>query len=871
MNKYIYILFFLLISVFAHATHNRAGEIRYKHVSGYTYEIIMITYTYTLSQADRPELEVEWGDGTSSIVSRISQITLADYYFKNTYIGTHTFPGPGVYSMVMMDQNRNYGVQNIPNSVNVPFTIKTTLNINSTVGSNSTPVLTYPPIDKALLYHPFIHNPGAFDPDGDSLSYKLTMCLGDNGVIIPGYTYPYANNTLFVDPVNGDLIWDSPQQTGIYNVAMIIEEWRLNPNTHTYIKISEILRDIQIEVIRSDNREPVISPLNDLCVEAGDTIDFPVTATDPDNNKITLNAYGGPFQVASSPAVFDTIIGYGPLSQHFLWYTNCTHVKKFPYLIVFRAKDNNPEINLVNQAKVYITIVSPAPDSLTLQPTTNSVFLHWKVCPCSQALRYDIYRRDGPSGWNPDTCETGVPAYTGFQMIGSVNGSASTGYLDNNNGLGLPLGYEYCYRIDAVFADGAESYASNEACTELVKGIPVMTHVSVDKTDNTTGKNYIEWSKPANFDTIAASGPYKYLVYHSADLWGQSLQLVDSLGNINDTMYNDTLLNTVQSPLSYKIEFYNDAPGNRFLIGTPNIASSVFVQPYPDDNKILLHFNKNVPWTNYRYDVYRKNTLTLLFDSIGTTTLPQYADSGLINGAEYCYKIKSYGEYVTGNYDMPFINWSQEICSVPVDTTPPCPPLLTLQSNCDSIKPYNHLVWKNPNHYCCNDVTGYNIYYSPTLDGQMNLIETINNPDDTVYDHFPVTSMAGCYIVTAVDSFLNESSLKARICIDNCNYYVLPNIFTPDANNQNDLFIPGPHSFVDKVDMKIYNRWGKLVFQTNDPDIKWDGRDMDSNKMVPLGVYYYICDVYEPRLSGLEKRNITGFIHIATLKNSGVE
>jgi hypothetical protein len=36
-------------------------------------------------------------------------------------------------------------------------------------------------------------------------------------------------------------------------------------------------------------------------------------------------------------------------------------------------------------------------------------------------------------------------------------------------------------------------------------------------------------------------------------------------------------------------------------------------------------------------------------------------------------------------------------------------------------------------------------------------------------------------------------------------------------------------------------------------------------------VYYYICDVYERRLSGVELRNITGFIQVTSLKKSGGE
>ncbi|NMD00891.1 MAG: gliding motility-associated C-terminal domain-containing protein, partial [Bacteroidales bacterium] len=239
------------------------------------------------------------------------------------------------------------------------------------------------------------------------------------------------------------------------------------------------------------------------------------------------------------------------------------------------------------------------------------------------------------------------------------------------------------------------------------------------------------------------------------------------------------------------------------------------------------------------------------------------------NGNEYCYKIKGLGYYYSGNYNMPFINFSQEKCETPRDTTPPCAPNLTVHSECTLYQ--NLLVWTNPNHYCCDDVTGYRIYYSPTLNGNLTLIAEKGNPNDTTYIHNPTYSLAGCYVVTAVDSFLNESSKAHKICVDECTYYNLPNIFTPDANGQNDFFKPGPYRFVEKVDMKIYNRWGKLVFQTDNPDIMWDGKDMDSKKRVTDGVYYYICDVYERRLSGIEPRAITGFIQVMTTKKSGNE
>ncbi|MFA4852558.1 MAG: hypothetical protein WC599_08575, partial [Bacteroidales bacterium] len=124
-------LFFLATS--AYATHMRAGEITYKWINTssdpnnptyLTYEITIVTYTYTPSLADRPEYDISWGDGTTSTIYRNEKINLPDSISRNTYIGQHTFPGPYTYIISLEDPNRNGGVFNIPNSINVPFYIQ---------------------------------------------------------------------------------------------------------------------------------------------------------------------------------------------------------------------------------------------------------------------------------------------------------------------------------------------------------------------------------------------------------------------------------------------------------------------------------------------------------------------------------------------------------------------------------------------------------------------------------------------------------------------------------------------------------------------------------------------------------------------------
>ena len=847
----VFIILFLSLSISLFSTHNRAGEITYKQIGPLTYEITIVTYTYSLSPADRPELEVQWGDGTTSIVQRIEKIQLPNYYQRNTYKGTHTYPGPGTYQIVMEDPNRNEGVLNIPGSVNVPFTIKTILQINPSEGQNNTPILLNPPIDKAAVGRVFIHNPAAFDPDGDSLSYQLTVCLGENGLPIPGYTLPLASHDFYVDPITGDLVWNTPTMAGKYNVAMMIEEWRNG------VKIGRIIRDMQIEVYESDNNEPNIDSIPDFCVVAGDTVEVIIDAYDQDNDIITITGNGGPFYLDStlSLEVIDQEPGHTKVK--FKWITKCDYVRKQPYQVVIKASDNSDDLELTNTRTFNIKVIAPAPENLQLVPSNNLIALSWDPGYCSNAKGYYIFRRKGPYAYNHGECETGIPSYTGYEKIGEVNGWANTTFVDDNNGEFLEQGFLYCYRVDAFFEDSAESYISEEACTELIRGIPIITNVSVLVTSENSGKIYLSWSKPLEFDTINAPGPYKYLIYRSEDKYGLNFVLIDSLSDINDTIYIDSLIDTKNKQFSYKIEFYNDQQDNRFLIGFPEIASSVFLNTIALDNEVILNWDYNVPWINDSTVIYRKNQ-SGSFDSLGITYNNFFKDTSLKNGVEYCYKVKTIGHYGIENIINPLYNESQVKCDIPNDTVKPCSPVLYVTSYCDDS--YNFLEWTVGDN-CYGDIVRYNIYYSNYLNSPMELIDYVES-NFFSYSHFPVISMAGCYMVTAVDSVGNESNESVRVCVDSCSYYELPNVFTPNGDGINDLFRPASYKYVHHIDLKIYNRWGNLVFETNDPEINWDGTMLSSGKKVSPGVYYYICDVYEYRLLGILPRTITGFVHI---------
>jgi hypothetical protein len=182
------VLLLLLVPGMLFATHQRAGEISYTYVSGLTYEFTITTYTYTPSPADRPEIDVSWGDGTTSTIERYQKINLENNISKNVYITQHTFSAVGTFHVTFEDPNRNAGIINIPSSVEIPFFIETIVVINPFIGGNSSPQLMTPPIDNGCTNVIYYHNPGAYDPDGDSLSYSLINCRGYDGEDIPGYS-----------------------------------------------------------------------------------------------------------------------------------------------------------------------------------------------------------------------------------------------------------------------------------------------------------------------------------------------------------------------------------------------------------------------------------------------------------------------------------------------------------------------------------------------------------------------------------------------------------------------------------------------------------------------------------------------------------
>ena len=99
-----------------------------------------------------------------------------------------------------------------------------------------------------------------------------------------------------------------------------------------------------------------------------------------------------------------------------------------------------------------------------------------------------------------------------------------------------------------------------------------------------------------------------------------------------------------------------------------------------------------------------------------------------------------------------------------------------------------------------------------------------------------------------------KDTAYTRITIEEETTLYVPNAFTPNGDGINDLFnIYGIG--ISSGTMSIFNRWGQMIYTTDQPEKGWNGQDGRTGSMCQLGVYVYRIDVITYK--GV-KRTITG-------------
>ena len=749
-RKLLLVIGFLFCFVFtAKATHQRAAEITYTWLGGNAYEFTLTCYTYTPSPAglQRDSLLVQWGDGMEEYIPRVVLQNLGEDYTLNIYKQIHNYSSSGTYTISMEDANRNFGVINVPNSVMVPMHIETELVINPFLGYNNSVQLLNAPVDKGCVGKLYLHNPSAYDPDGDSLSYRLVTCKGQDGIEIPGYTLPQASQAFVIDSVTGELRWDAPLMQGEYNVAIMVEEWRHG------VKIGSVVRDMQILISACDNDLPQIQCDDQYCLVAGEQLDFVISASDPNGDNVTLTVSGAPLELAISPAMVnpETAFGMHP-EMEFLWNTTYAHVRNTPYQLVVHAKDDDTPVSLTNVKTISINVMAPKVQGFAADLHGHDVSLSWLAYPCPNATSLLVYRKAGCDGYEPDVCETGIR--NGYQLIATLDNISATSYTDHD----LAQGVSYEYRILAQFPDGALSIVSDAACVELKNDSPLMTHVTNDSIDLVSGQVRTCWAKPKEIDAQYVA-PFSYSLTRILD--GETSVVYEGA----DTTFLDATVDLAEAAtLIYKVEM-RDA--NQQLMGESATASAVMLSANGSNNAANLSWTEAVPWIVDSTQVFKEENDH--FVRIASVTGMTYTDTDVESDETYRYYVRTFGHYTMECIMRPLVNYSA--------------------------------------------------------------IKTVRIGHEEPVEEFS---------------------------------YTLPNVITPNGDGFNDVFEPKVTglSLITGIKTVIFNRWGNILHDTDDPLIQWDGKSKQTNMDCPPGTYFYVTDITYVDKAGEEKLHLQGSITI---------
>ena len=912
----------MLLSHFAMATHIRSGEINMTRLScnSLRYRITLTVYTNTASPTHPGGWAggglLSWDEGSMNIpqITNVTIVNAALNIGKVVFTKDVTFSREGDFVISYDEAHRNSTILNIPNqNDNLDFYVEDHIRVSRTF-CDSSPSFLVQPIDQGCKGQAFVHNPGASDRDGDSLSFSLAVPKSQGGVDIAGYADPndskfytsigldyQTSNSQHKGPpsfsINGTtglLTWDAPGMIGSYNIAIKVQQWKKNPADSTWMEFGYVVRDMQIEIVDCGNRPPALTAVSDICVLEGDLVNVNVKGSDPDFDKVVIEVFSDITSFIESPAQ----VKYSgnlqsPDTAHIKisWRPDCMRVRDQPYQVVIKITDqpsSGAQLTSFKSFNIKVMARPPAISDIQANPAVKKVTLTWNTYACASAEAIQIWRRVSKRNYKQAKCEVGMPKSLQYQLIAEASPN-TTAYEDHD----LAIGAQYCYRIVARFKDVGSKISLDTCIIPQPAKAPVITNVTVNKTNPDKGEIQISWRPPYDIDKIQYPPPYQYQVQRANSFSGGDWSTVTQ-GLINDTTIIDNSVPTVDTAYHYRVLLY--VPGiTSSSVDTSSVASSIRLKGKSSSNNIQLSWDAKVPWSifleKYPYHhIYRGEDGAdgpfVLIDSVDVNQdglvyvdVGKYNNQPLNDHKIYSYKVETLGGYGNPKIKEPLINFSQAITIHLRDTIPPCPPIMkVIKPDCDNLPcalSYSNMIkWYNdPNSKCQNDVVSFEIYFSNSTDGTFT---KWSDPTDSLVVQTSLQDLSVCYKVIAVDWVGNRSAFSTEVCGENCPTFNMPNVFTPDVTlGFNDLFTTfKPNGdllkkectrFIDFLSLTVINRWGKEIYSSSSSDVEkvfWDGKDSNGIES-PTGVYYYVA---EARLnystSKSEMKKIKGWVSL---------
>ncbi len=625
------------------------------------------------------------------------------------------------------------------------------------------------------------------DPNGEFLSYVVYSSISKTGPYTQTPVLGLGTNS-FNDPVNAN-------GSSFYYFVQTVYDDGSGPTASNSSDTAQSML-------------PVFTAASDsTCTIQWDPVFSPNTVT-------SLGVYTIFRKIGSGPYVFAGTTNYG--TEIF------NDVFKVCSDSVYYRIEIEDQIGCVSTSGVLKNLfednaapASPVIDSITVDPITGNVVLHWKPSTSPDTYGYIVYY---------------------FEKITSTYIYRDTIYGRFNTTYEELLG-----SIDPEIELQQYTVAAFDSCYNPTPNISAgsLDHRTIHLTiipNNCENTVTLSWNSYINWPAL---GGYDIMISVNGNPFQPYITLADT-----DTVYTHTKTNSLDI-FCYRIRAFDDS---KTLSSTSNTACAF-------SNSLI------VPKKQYFKQITVEDNQSIHIISLTDTTLPvaqyvllrslepknnfyevdriRYKNKEIIELHDYEANVNETSYF----YRIGIIDTCGTITYV---SRPSNSMLLKGEMNDDSLN-----VSLNWNPYTSWDSVGsgvanYQIYQ--VLDGKRELLNTV---DKFTHDYkFTIANNIQdganfCYEIEARENsgnFFNQidSALSNRVCFTkNLNVFV-PNAFRPGGANP--IFTPVV-SFgqLATFQMTVYDRWGKIMYETSSIDNGWDGTV--DGKLAPFGAYIYYIQV----------------------------
>ncbi|MBP7496375.1 MAG: gliding motility-associated C-terminal domain-containing protein [Bacteroidales bacterium] len=467
----------------------------------------------------------------------------------------------------------------------------------------------------------------------------------------------------------------------------------------------------------------------------------------------------------------------------------------------------------------------PEIDSVSIDPLTGKVIIGWSKSATGDIVGYGILKNNSP-------------ADSSTSVIGKLLSKDSTFFVNNTSN---PDSEIEIYSIIAIDSCGNESSASLKHNTLLLTLNPDPCNNSI----------MLSWNPYKNMKGLAG---YKIYIKKPGDT---VFSLAGNTG-INQRSYNYTNVNQ-NAEYCFFIRAYNDSGTVSSSSNIRCINAAMLIKPKYIYLRYASVFEENSSTEYIKVSCFIDNAAFI------SKLVIQRSDTN--SGYSNVYSLTNINQPTVewidknvrpANNSYTYIAELYDSCGqIAVTSNIAKTILLKAVSNTDLS---NTLNWNNYSSWDGN-LGNYYIYRSIGNNSNKVLIASVapSAPYNTYTDDissFILGDGTFYYTVQAIEADSNvynfkDNSFSNKAAITQPPKYFIPTAFVPDGKN--NKFLPiGVFTDKNNYVFRIFNRWGKQVFESKEPNEGWDGTE--SGKDLPEGIYIYLLQFKDGSGKALSKK-----------------